>query len=119
MKSRAGTFCLLKMAAYLSILLVWSTVAIGQMSTRAILGTVTDRHHEPLRGVVVQAENGVTEAVVSYITNRDGKYSFKRLDVRTDYRIWATFRGKKSKILRLSQFDSNRPRVIDFVLSLN
>jgi len=63
------------------------------MGTKNLSGTVTDHQHEPLKGAVVQVENDVTMGVVSYITSRDGKYSFKRLDGDTDYRLWSTSVG--------------------------
>jgi hypothetical protein len=105
-------------SGFLTFLFLWSTLAAGQMGTRNLSGTVTDHQHEPLKGAVVQVENGVTMGVVSYITNRDGKYTFKRLDGDTDYRLWVNFRGTKSKVRRLSQFDTNRPKTINFVLHL-
>ncbi len=80
---------------------------------------MTDHQHEPLKGAVVQAENGVTMGVVSYVTNRDGKYTFKRLDGKTDYRLWVTFRGTKSSVRKLSRFDTNRPKVVNFALILH
>ena len=63
---------------------------------------VTDHQHEPLNGAVVQVENGVTLGVVSYVTTRDGKYTFKRLDAHTDYRMWVKFRGRKSRVRPVS-----------------
>jgi hypothetical protein len=104
---------------FLPLLLLWSAIAVGQMGTRNLSGTVTDHQHEPLKGAVVEVENGVTMGVVSYITNRDGKYTFRRLDGDTDYLLWVNFRGRKSKVRKLSQFDSNRPKTINFVLSLH
>jgi Carboxypeptidase regulatory-like domain len=103
---------------FLTFLFLSSALAAGQMGTRNLSGTVTDHQHEPLKGAVVEVENGVTLGVVSYITNRDGKYSFRRLDGDTDYRLWVTFRGRRSKVRHLSQFDSNRPKTINFALSL-
>ena len=102
----------------IALLFLWSVLAIGQMGTRSLSGTVTDRRHEPLNGAVVEVENGVTHRVVSYITNRDGKYRFRRLDVDTDYRLWVNFHGRRSKVRELSQFDSNRSKIINFVLKL-
>lgn len=89
------------------------------MGTRNLLGTVTDHQHEPLKGAVVQVEDEFTLAVVSYITNRDGTYTFRHLNDDTDYRLWVNFRGRKSKVRQLSQFDSHRPKTINFVLSLH
>lgn len=97
----------------------WSSPSIGQIGIRNLAGTVRDRQHEPLCGALVQVENGVTMGVVSYITNRDGKYTFKRLDEDTDYRLWVNFRGAKSKVRKLSQFDTNEPKIIDFTFNLH
>jgi len=103
---------------FLTLLLLWSSLTLGQIGTRNLSGTVTDHQHEPLNGAIVQVESGVTMGVVSYITNRDGKYSFKRLDGDTDYRLWVNFRGTQSKVRHLSRFDSNQPKIINFVLDL-
>ena len=103
---------------FLTFLFLWSALGVGQMGTKNLSGTVTDHQHEPLKGAVVQVENDVTMGVVSYITSRDGKYSFKRLDGDTDYRLWVNFRGTQSKVRHLSRFDSNQPKIINFVLDL-
>ena len=61
--------------------IVLSTSSLqAQYERRNLSGIVVDRHHEPLRGAVVEAQNLATQTVVSYITGRDGRYSFKRLD---------------------------------------
>jgi len=109
----------LQALGFLNLLLFMSTVAAGQIGSRNLSGTVTDHQHEPLKGAVVQVENGVTMGVVSFITNRDGKYTFLRLDDHTDYRLWVNFRGRKSRVRKLSQFDSNQAKTIDFVLTLH
>lgn len=88
----------------------------AQMTTRSLSGVVTDGHNEPIKGAVIEARNDVTTSVVSYITGRDGRYAFKRLDGRTDYRLWARYRGQQSKVRKLSRFDSGKPKVVDFVV---
>ena len=97
-------------------LLLFTVLSSGQMTTRSLTGTVTDGHHEPLKGAVIEIENDVTETVVSYIAGVDGRYSFKRLNGQSEYRLWATYRGKRSKVRRLSQFDSDRPKIVDLVI---
>ena len=104
---------------FLMFLSLWSALAIGQLRTRDISGTVTDHQHEPLRGAVVEVENCVSLGVVSFITDRDGRYSFKRLDGDIDYRVWVNFRGHKSKVRQLSKFDEYKPKTIDFILDLH
>ncbi|WP_407641094.1 carboxypeptidase-like regulatory domain-containing protein [Bryocella elongata] len=93
--------------------------ASPQMGTRDLIGTVRDRQHEPLNGAVVQLQIGETTNIASYITNPDGTFHFRHLDDETDYRLWATFRGHKSKVRKLSQFDSHRPKTMDFVFILH
>ena len=85
----------------------------AQQAYRNLSGTVRDRHREALRGAVVQIENQSTHAVNSYITDRNGTYSFKRLDANTDYSVWFTYRGQQSKTRTLSSFDTNQNAVLD------
>lgn len=89
----------------------------AQRASRTLVGTVTDQHRMPLKGVVVEARNQATNGVVSYITGVDGRYSFKRLEGDTDYSIWATVHGHRSKRKNLSLFDSNKAKTINFTIS--
>jgi hypothetical protein len=102
--------------ALMVYLVLCSLLCHAQMTTRDLTGIVTDAHHEPLKGAVVQVQNGVTSTVVSYITGVDGHYSFKRLDGETDYRFWATYRGQQSKVEKLSHFDSDKPKVANLIV---
>jgi hypothetical protein len=88
----------------------------AQGGLRNLSGSVTDPQHEPLRGAVVQVLDGKTQAVVSYITDRSGRFSFKRLSRDTDYTVWATFRGQKSKTKALSQFSGNAEPDVELVI---
>ena len=78
-----------------------------------------DRHHEPLKGAVVQLQNEQTGAVMSYLTDRQGSYSFKRLLQDDDYKVWATFRGDKSRSREISHFDSKPDKVIALTIRLD
>lgn len=98
-----------------SIVLATSSLQ-AQHESRNLSGLVVDRHHEPLRGAVVEAHNLATQTVVSYITGRDGKYSFKRLDGDCDYKISAMWHDRHSSSKTLSLFDSNRTKVIDLTV---
>ncbi len=90
----------------------------GQTHYRDIEGTVRDRHHEPLKGAVVQVEDENTHGVLSYITDQSGRYSFKRLQSDTDYSVWSTYRGRRSKTKTLSLFDVRVAKKIDLVVKL-
>lgn len=89
----------------------------GQHLVRDLSGTVTDGHHEPLRGAIVQVHSEATGTIVSYITGRSGQYSFKRLEGDLDYTVWATWNGKRSATKKLSLFDTKTRKIIDFEIA--
>ena len=102
---------------WLSLALLPSCVASAQREDRTVSGTVTDTHHEPLAGAVVQVHSENTLSVVSYITQTDGLYVFKHLSADDDYRISATYRGMHSRSRRVSKFDSKTNRQVRLVIS--
>jgi hypothetical protein len=97
-------------------LLLRGTALPGQSTLRNLTGTVQDRHHEPLNGAVVEIENENTKGVISYITDRSGRYSFKRIQGEVDYRVWFTYRGQRSGVRELSQFDDHQNATINLVV---
>ena len=99
-------------------LLSFMSVLSAQDTLRNLTGTVFDHQHEPLRGAVVQVENETTHNVVSYITDRTGHYSFKRLQGNSDYNVWATYRDQRSKTKTLSGFNSHQEVTIDLEIDL-
>ncbi len=88
----------------------------GQQALRDLIGTVQDGHHEPLRGAVVYLENEATHNVVTYITDRSGHFSFKRIQTDVDYDVWAIYRGQDSKRKTLSQFNTHPDPSITLVI---
>jgi len=86
---------------------------------RGVEGSVRDRSNEPLRGAVVQIEAEDTMVIQSYVTDERGIYHFRNLRPNADYRIWATFRGHRSRTEELSQFDRNVNRSIPLVIDLS
>jgi Carboxypeptidase regulatory-like domain len=97
-------------------LLLCAAPLSGQPTLRNLTGTVQDRHHEPLNGAVVEIENENTKGVISYITDRSGRYSFKRIQGEVDYRVWFTYRGQRSGVRELSQFDDHQNATINLVV---
>ena len=93
--------------------------ALGPPSYRDVSGTVTDHQHEPLRGAIVQVHDDDTLATVSYITGKDGHYSFQRLSGDANYHVWATFREHESAKHSISPFDTSKTKVIDLVVALH
>jgi hypothetical protein len=97
-------------------LLLYAAPLSGQPTLRNLTVTVQDRHHEPLNGAVVEIENENTKGVISYITDRSGRYSFKRIQGEVDYRVWFTYRGQRSRVRELSQFDDHPNATINLMV---
>lgn len=87
-----------------------------QATMRSLTGTVTDSGHEPIRGAVVELRNESSHALVTFITEANGSYNFKRLDGNADYMVWVVYRGKQSSTHTISKFDSHMDKVIDFTV---
>jgi Carboxypeptidase regulatory-like domain len=96
--------------------LLLGTPVLAQPTFRNLTGTVQDRHHEPLMGAIVEIENEDTKSVISYITDRSGRYSFRRLEGEADYCVWFTYRGQRSKVRQLSQFDDHHDATINLMV---
>lgn len=65
-----------------------------------------DARNHPLRSAVVKLEDENTQAVETFITDADGHYNFKRVSGGIDYRLWATYNGRRSKFREISKFSS-------------
>ncbi|MEO8737383.1 MAG: carboxypeptidase-like regulatory domain-containing protein [Edaphobacter sp.] len=94
----------------------FATSLPGQPTFRNLTGTVQDRHHEPLKGAVVEIENEDTKNVISDITDRSGRYNFKYLEGEAGYHVWFTYRGQRSKVKQLSHFDDHHDATINLVV---
>jgi len=88
----------------------------SQPTERTLSGTVSDPSHEPIRGAIVELRNEGSQALVTYITETNGTYNFKRLDGNADYVVWVVFRGRHSPTHTISKFDSHMEKVINFTV---
>jgi hypothetical protein len=95
----------------------YQSQGFAQRPLRNVNGIVTDQHGVPLKGAVVQVRNAETNGVMSYITGVDGRYSFKRIDGDSDYRVWAKVHGRRSRVKSLSLFDPSKAKTINFTIS--
>ena len=100
---------------------LWLSPALAQgpANYRELSGTVTDASHEPLRGAVVQLHNDDTKFTLSFITGKDGHYSFQRTNGDANYHVWASFRSHESAKHSISPFDTNKNKVIDLEIRLD
>jgi len=113
--------CVFVSAIVFAALLAASTRISAQMTRnplRSVSGSVTDGGREPLRGAVVQIEAEDTLVIQSYVTDERGTYHFRNLRPDADYRIWATFRGQRSKTQEMSKFDRKLDREIPLSIDL-
>ena len=78
-----------------------------------LTGTVTDEHHHPISGAVVQLQNEDSKEVESFVTDRVGHFQFHRISANTDYRVWARFHEHDSKSHEVSKFESKNPVVVE------
>jgi hypothetical protein len=112
----------LMLRAILSAVVLAGFIGISAQITRnplrSVSGSVKDGTNEPLRGVVVQIEAEDTLVIQSYVTDEHGTYHFRNLRPDSDYRIWATFRGHRSKTHEMSKFDHKLDREIHLSIDL-
>jgi hypothetical protein len=92
---------------------------VPQKVTRSLSGIVTDTHHEPLKGAVVEVQNEDDKSVISFLTSPDGHYDFKRINSNVDFTFWATYRGHRSKTHNIGKFNSNLAEVVNLEINLD
>jgi hypothetical protein len=72
---------------------------------RLLYGKVLDPQDNPVADAVVYVTNTRTRAVKTYIVGPDGTYRFPALSTAVDYEVYAQFKGRKSDIKSVGQFD--------------
>jgi len=80
---------------------------------RLLLGKVLDQGDNPVPDAVVYLTNTRTRAVKTYIVGPDGTYRFPALSTAIDYEIYAQYKGRKSDIKSVSQFDDRSQVYLD------
>ncbi len=111
-------------AVCLGLLLGWASMTAWaqkkpkeeETGVRSVEGVVTDPEGNPVEGAVVQLKNTKTLQVRSYITGKNGTYSFHGLSQNVDYELKAEHQGRSSDVRTLSVFDSRRKAVINLRL---
>lgn len=84
---------------------------------RMLTGKVLDRHDNPLPDAIVYLANTRTLAVKSYIIGPDGTYHFPELSPNIDYEVYAQYKGQKSEIKTVSQFDDRK--MVNIILRID
>jgi len=82
-------------------------------NTRSVQGAVQDSDGNLVAGAVVQLKNTKSLQVRSFITQKEGTYSFLGLSKDVDYELKADFQGGSSPVKTLSVFDSRKQATIN------
>src|SRR5258708_16124997 len=76
---------------------------------RTVRGVVVDKSTEaPVPSAVVFLRNTRTNAVRSYIADKEGNYRFSALDPNVDYEIHSANGASKSATRTVSSFNNNK-----------
>ncbi len=114
-----------RIAALVALLLA-STFAAAQLggmaperrkekpiTSRELVGQVTDKGETPLPQAIVHLKNTKNQAEKTFIADKDGNYRFAGLSLNVDYEVYADYQGKRSDTKTLSAFDSRAKAYIN------
>jgi hypothetical protein len=83
---------------------------------RRVHGVVKDEQGNPVQNALVNLTNLKTKETTTFVTKKDGAYSFDDLSRAEDYDLVASFNSKKTPVKKLSHFDpqSTSMRILTF-----
>ncbi len=64
----------------------------------------------------MELRNESSHALLTFITEANGTYTFNRLDGNTDYSVWVVYRSRHSATHTISKFDSHMAKGINFTI---
>lgn len=82
-------------------------------NTRSVQGAVEDLSGNVAEGAVVQLKNTKSLQVRSFITQKEGTYTFLGLSKDVDYELKADFHGGSSPVRTLSVYDTRKKAIIN------
>jgi len=83
--------------------------APGQAQTsvkRVVRGQVLDQKDKAVATAIVHLKNTTVKEQLSVATDKEGRYQFNDVDMKADYEIYAELGGQKSRLRKISQFDT-------------
>jgi hypothetical protein len=80
-------------------------------TTRSVKGKVTDDTGKPLDHALVTLTNEDTHVSLTFFSKAGGQYYFDDLSFTTDYKLIAEYKGGKSPVRILSQYDRS-PNIV-------
>ena len=97
---------LLRPAVLVLALALCGASAAAQGGTRVVKGQVLDENGKPVAGAVVRLKDKTTKKEVSMTTDKNGRYRFNGVKLRSDYRIHAEKAERHSRSRGISQMDT-------------
>lgn len=101
-----------------ALLLVLTAGAAAQEAQRTLLGQVLDEKDKVAASAIVYLKNMTTKEQLTVVTNKEGRYQFNALGMKEDYELYAESGERKSRVRRVSQFDTRERIVINLKLEL-
>ena len=74
-------------------------------TSRDVTGKVVDGSGKPLEGALVTLTDDKTNIKTTFITKKDGRYSFEDLSFTNDYHLQARFKNSVTEPRKISQYD--------------
>jgi hypothetical protein len=115
---RSGLKTPLRRALVIAITLVLAVAYgdPGQSGTYTVSGVATDKRGNFLPKTVVHLKSLGSLEIETYIIQEGGEWHFNGLNPNVDYEVHAEYRGKASRTVSLSRFDSNKHAPIKLVI---
>ena len=98
------------------VLALLSPAAPAQEAQRTILGQVLDPDGKAVANAIVYLKNSTTKEELTVVTNKAGRYQFNALEMKEDFELHAEAREMKSRLRKVSQFDTRERVVINLKL---
>ena len=76
-------------------------------TSRNLSGKVVDSSGQAIEGALVTLTDTKTNTKTTFITKRDGRFSFDDLSLVVDYRLQARFKDTATEPRNVSQYDPN------------
>jgi len=98
----------------LALLVLVLPLAVAQTGkSRNIEGTVLGPNDQALSGAIVYLKNTQSKDILTYITQKDGKFLFGYTPANVDMQLWAAYKGKKSSTTTISSFVTRSKVTVD------
>jgi hypothetical protein len=85
----------------------WAKKKEKAPTSRDLSGKVVDSSGQAIEGALVTLTDTKTNAKTTFITKKDGRFSFDDLSLVVDYRLQARYKDAQTEPRSISQYDPN------------